>query len=140
MSARYLIVASRFNRQITQRLVDGAIRAFRENGVAAASIKTRWVPGAFEIPVAALNGAKSRRYRAVVALGCLLQGETPQFEYIAQAVYQGLSLASVLTGVPVTTGVITARNWKQALARAQGTKLHRGREAALAALEMTRKE
>jgi 6,7-dimethyl-8-ribityllumazine synthase len=131
-----MIVASRFNREITDGLVRGALSAFREKGVAAKSVDLRWVPGAFELPVAALQAAKSRRYRAVVALGCLLQGETHQFEYIAQAVYQGLSLASVLTGVPVTSGVITARTWKQAVARSTGTKLHRGKEAALAALAL----
>ena len=138
MRSRYRIVASRFNRPITEALVEGAVSAFRREGIPAKSIEVQWVPGAFEIPVAALRAAKSRRTRAVVALGCLLQGETPQFEYIAQAVYQGLALASVLTGVPVTCGVITARSWKQALARSKGTRLHRGREAALAALEMTR--
>jgi len=80
--------------------------------------------------------AQSGRYRAVVAVGCILEGDTDQFQYLSQAVMQGLITASLMSGVPVTSGVITARNWKQALERSKGKRLHRGREAAQAALEL----
>ncbi len=136
MSSRYGIVVSRFNREITESLLQGAVSAFRSRGIPKTSLEIRWVPGSFELPAAALRMGKSKKYKAVVALGCILAGQTPQFGYISQAVYQGLALASVLAGVPVTSGVITARQWKHAKERSRGVRLNRGREAALAALEM----
>ncbi len=135
-SPRFGIVASRFNSDITRRLVDGALKGFRGRKVPRAKIDVVWVPGAFELSVAALRMAKSGRYQAIVALGCILAGETPQFSYLSQAVTQGLALAGVLSAVPVTCGVITARRHAHALARSRPNGLNRGREAAQAALEM----
>ncbi len=135
---RFGIVASRFNGEITDRLVDGAVGFFREKKVPAARVDVVRVPGAFELPMGALRLARSGRYRAVVALGCILKGETPQHRYLSQATLQGLMLAGVLTGVPVTSGVVTAQSWKLAKARSAG-RLNRGREAAAAAWEMAKR-
>lgn len=112
--------------------------AFGSKGVAGSKIDLVWVPGAFELPAAASRLARSKRYQAVVALGCILAGETPQFQFLAQAVYQGLALAGVLSEVPIASGVIVARRWNHALERARKDRLDRGGEAAQAAWEMSR--
>ncbi len=130
------IVASRFNRQITERLIAGALDFFARQGLARSRVDLVRVPGAFELPVAALRLARTGRYRAVVAVGCILQGETPHHRYLATATLEGLMLAAVLTGVPVTCGVITAQSWRLALQRSQPRGLNRGREAARSAWEM----
>lgn len=130
------IVASRFNRQITERLVEGALRFFRESKLPRSRTDVVWVPGAFELPVAALTLARSGRYGAIVALGCILEGETPHYRYLSQATLQGLVMAAVLTGVPVTSGVITAQGWGLALRRARKRGLNRGHEAARCAWEL----
>ena len=135
--SRFGIVASRFNPEITDRLVQGAVGFFREKRVPASRVEVVRVPGAFELPIAALRLARSGRYRAVVALGCILKGETPQYGYLSEATFQGLMLAGVLSGVPVRSGVVTAQSWKLAKARSSG-RLNRGREAAAAAWEMAR--
>lgn len=135
---RYGILASRFNKPITQLLAQGAVSFFKGKGLPLSRLDVRWVPGAFELPVAALRMAKSGRYRAVVAVGCILAGETPQYTYLAQAVFHGLSLAGVLSGVPVTCGVVVAKKWQQAVDRSRpGSAMNRGREAASAAWEVT---
>ncbi len=135
-SVRFGIVVSRFNQQITRRLLEGALKALRGHRIPKKKIDVVWVPGAFELPVAALRMARSKRYQAVVALGCVLAGETLQFAYLSEAVFQGLMLAGVLSGVPVTCGVVTARQWKHAVARARPSGLNRGGEAAEAAWEL----
>lgn len=135
--ARYGIVASRFNGEIGRRLVDGAREFFHKKGHPVAAEQVRWVPGAFELPVAALQMARSGRYRAIVAVGCILEGETSHYAYLSQAALQGLMLAGLLTGVPVTCGVITASGWKAAEQRSLKRGINRGREAAQAAWEMT---
>ena len=134
--ARFGIVASRFNREITERLVEGARDFFRERGAAVSSKDIVWVPGAFELPVAALRLARSGKVRAVVAVGCILEGETAHYRYLSQAALEGLILAGVVSGRPVTCGVITARSWKAAQQRSQKRGINRGREAAEAAWEM----
>lgn len=133
---RYGIVASRFNREITERLISGAMDFFARRDLPRSRIDLVRVPGAFELPVAALRLARTGRYRAVVAVGCILQGETPHHRYLATATLQGLTLAAVLTGVPITCGVITAQSWRLALQRSQPRGLNRGREAARSAWEM----
>jgi len=130
------VVASRFNGEITQRLVRGALRFFQTQRLAPSQIRVVWVPGALELPVAALHLAKSGRYRAVVALGCILKGETPHYRYLADATLKGLVLAAVLTGVPVTSGVITAQSWALAKERSKLRGLNRGWEAAKASWEL----
>ena len=135
---RFGIVASRFNREIIDQLLKGALNRFKTHRVSSTRIDLCWVPGAFELPAAALRMARTKRYQAIVALGCILAGETPQFAYLSEAAYQGLILAGVLSGVPITCGVITAKQWKQALQRARENGLNRGGEAAEAAWEMSR--
>ena len=135
--SRFGIVVSRFNSEITDQLLKGAVAFFREKKVPAARLRVVRVPGAFELPQAALRLARSGRYSAVVAVGCILKGETPQYGYLSTATLQGLMLAGVLSGVPVTSGVVTAQSWKLAKARATG-RLNRGWEAAEAAWEMAR--
>ena len=133
---QFALVVSRFNSEITDQLLRGAVAALRAHGVSPKRIRVVRVPGAFELPVAALRLARSKRYAAVIAIGCILAGQTPQYAYLSQATYQGLMLAGVLTGVPVTCAVITARQWDHAVKRASAKGLNRGGEAAEAAWEM----
>jgi len=134
---KFGIVASRFNREISERLVEGARDFFLRRGAAVSAQEVVWVPGAFELPVAALRLARSGKVRAVVAVGCILEGETAHYRYLSEAALNGLIMAGVLSGVPVTCGVITARSWKAARDRSQKRGVNRGREAAEAAWEMT---
>ena len=131
--SRFGIVASRFNQEISDRLLQGALESFREKQVPRSRVDVVRVPGAFELAGAAARMARTGRYRAIVALGCILEGETPHYRYLSQATLTGVMMAGILTGIPVTCGVITARNWKLALARSQPRGLNRGREAAEAA-------
>ena len=136
-SSRLVIVAARFNETISQALVAGAQRQLRRAGVPANHLRVIWVPGAFELPVAAARIARSRpRPDALIAVGALIRGETSQYQVIAQAVAGGLTAVSVQTGVPVGFGVIVAETLAQARARAGRGVNNRGAEAAQAALEM----
>lgn len=135
---RYGIVASRFNRRITEGLLQGALFFLKGKKIPSKQVDVRWVPGAFELPFAAYQMAHSRRYRFIVVVGCILEGETPQYRYLAQAVFQGLGVASVMGGVPITCGVVVARALKHALARSRaGSAMNRGREAVSTAWEIT---
>ena len=125
------IVASRFNGEITNRLLEAALEQLDEAGVAREAVTVMPVPGAFELPLAAMALAKTRRYACVVALGCVVRGETPHFDYIASEAASGLQLAALETGVPVAFGVLTVDNAEQAEARVQ-----KGGEAVRTALEM----
>jgi len=130
------IVVARFNELLSSRLLSGAQDAFVRHGVAADDIDVAWVPGAFEIPLVAGNLAASGRYDAVVALGVVIRGGTPHFEYVSAEVSKGVAKVSLDTGVPVLFGVITADTIDQAVERA-GTKAgNKGWEAAEAAIEM----
>lgn len=131
-----VLVASQFNASVTQALVDGARRTLLRHGVPASRIRTVWVPGAFELPLAALTVAKRQKPQAIVALGCVLKGETPQYTAIGQAVAEGLTHVAITTEIPVTFGVIIADSLSQAKARAGGRAGNRGSEAALAALAL----
>ena len=115
---RFAIVRALFNAPVTRALLDGALRAFVEAGVAPADITTIEVPGAFELPVAALWLARSKRYAAIVALGCVIRGETPHFEYVASEAARGLGEVALRTGIPVALGVLTTDTLAQAIARA----------------------
>jgi 6,7-dimethyl-8-ribityllumazine synthase len=130
------IAVSRFNGEITQSLLDGAIAALETAGVATEAIEVMPVPGAFELPLGAMALARSRRYSCVLALGCVIRGETPHFEYVSAEAASGVQLASLETGVPVSFGVLTCDTREQALARAGGTHGNKGAEAARSALEM----
>ncbi len=130
------IVVARFNELLSGRLLSGAQDGFVRHGVAAEDIDVAWVPGAFEIPLVAGKLAASGRYDAVVALGVVIRGGTPHFEYVSAEVSKGVAKISLDTGVPVLFGVITADTIDQAVERA-GTKMgNKGWEAALAAVEM----
>jgi 6,7-dimethyl-8-ribityllumazine synthase len=133
---RIAIVVARFNDFVTERLRTGALAALDRAGVAAVDVTTVRVPGAFEIPIAAQQAARSGRFDAVVCLGCLIRGETPHFEYISSAVAHGITAAAAATGVPMAFGVLTTNSAEEALARAGDGPGNKGYEAATAALEM----
>jgi 6,7-dimethyl-8-ribityllumazine synthase len=130
------VVVSRFNGDITSRLLDGALDALADAGVARTSIDVMPVPGAFELPLGAMALARTRRYACVIALGCVIRGDTPHFEYVAGEAASGLQLAGLETGVPVAFGVLTCDNRRQAEARAGGELGNKGAEAARSGLEM----
>ncbi len=130
------IIAARFNDLIVASLLKGALGAWLERGGAAADLAVVRVPGAFELPVAARKLAGSGRYDALVALGCVIRGDTPHFEYIAGEAAHGLQLASLETGVPIAFGVLTVDSLEQALERAATTAGNKGGEAMESALEM----
>lgn len=130
------IVVGRFNGNITSRLLDGALDALEEAGVPRERIDVMPVPGAFELPLGAMALAKTRRYACVIALGCVIRGDTPHFEYVAGEAASGLQLAGLETGVPVAFGLLTCDNRRQAEERAGGEKGNKGIEAARTALEM----
>ena len=125
------IVAARFNGEITNQLLEAALEELDTTGVRRDAITVMPVPGAFELPLAAMALAKTRRYACVVALGCVVRGETPHFDFIASEAASGLQLAALETGVPVAFGVLTVDVKEQALAR-----INKGAEAVRTALEM----
>jgi 6,7-dimethyl-8-ribityllumazine synthase len=125
------IVASRYNGEITNKLLASALEELAEAGVRREAITVMPVPGAFELPLAAMALAKTRRFACVVALGCVVRGETPHFEFIASEAASGLQLAALETGVPVAFGVLTVDVVEQAQAR-----ISKGAEAVRTALEM----
>ena len=133
---RIAIVVSRFNREVTDGLLGGALRALADAAVRDEDITVLRVPGAFEIPLAARHAALTGRFDAIICLGCVIKGETMHFEYIAGATTQGIADAAADTGVPMSFGVLTALTDEQALARAGHNDDNKGREAALAAVEM----
>ena len=130
------IVVARWNSLVTGRLLEGALAALAQRGVAEDHIDVAWVPGAWEVAIAAQRLARSERYDALIALGAVIRGETPHFEYIATQVSAGLTQVSLATGVPVAFGVLTTNTVEQALDRAGGKHGHKGAEAADAAIEM----
>lgn len=130
------VVISRFNELLSTRLHGGAIDALQRHGVAADDVDVAWVPGAFEIPLVAKKMADSGRYDAVIALGVIIRGGTPHFEFVSAEASKGVAKASLDSGVPVMFGIITADSIEQAVERA-GTKAgNKGWDAALAAIEM----
>jgi 6,7-dimethyl-8-ribityllumazine synthase len=135
---RVAIVVSRFNDFVTELLLKGAQEALRETGIADEDVRLLRVPGAFEIPIAAQRVAESSRVDAVVCLGCLIRGATPHFEYIASACAHGITAAAAATGVPMTFGVLTTNSIEEAYERAVPGDGNKGREAALADVELVR--
>jgi len=128
------VLVSRYNEVVTARLLDGARECLREKGVPEARVDVIWVPGAFELPVAAEVAAATGRYVALVALGCVVRGETPHFEYVAGEAARGLGNVALAHQLPVGFGVLTTETLEQALARAGGAAGNKGYEAADAAL------
>ena len=129
------VVVSRFNEEVTSRLLASCLKTFKDEGWKDAQLRVVHVPGGYELPWAVNELARTGRYAAVVALGCVLKGQTPQNDHISRSLVQSLHRISVDARVPVILGVLTPNTWKQAMARTKGA-LDRGKEAALAALEM----
>jgi 6,7-dimethyl-8-ribityllumazine synthase len=130
---RFAVAAGRFNEFIVKALVEGATRTLEGAG---GSVDVAWCPGAVELPLVCQKLAESGRYDAVVAIGCVIRGGTPHFEYVSGMAANGVLKASMDTGVPISFGVLTVESIEQAIERA-GTKMgNKGHEAALAALEM----
>ena len=127
---RVAVVVSRFHEQITSKLLEGAREALRRGGIADGNVDVTWVPGAFELPVVAEAAAASERYDAIVALGCVIRGETPHFEYVAGEAARGLGNVALAHRIAVGFGVLTTETETQALAR-----IDKGAEAVQAALE-----
>jgi 6,7-dimethyl-8-ribityllumazine synthase len=133
---RVAIVASRFNEAIVERLVEGAVDCLARHGVPDEYVSTTWVPGAFELPMAAKRIASSREVDAVVCLGAVIRGETPHFDFVAGAAAHAIAQGALDTGIPITFGVLTTDTVEQAADRAGGKMGNKGFEAALAAIEM----
>lgn len=133
---RYAIVVARFNSFVVDRLQDGALAALKENGVQESDIVIVKVPGAFELPLAVQTLAAGDEYDAVIALGAVIRGGTPHFEYVAGACVDGLNQVALQTHKPVVFGVLTVDSIEQATDRAGGKMGNKGAEAALTALEM----
>lgn len=136
-SPRIALVVSTYHETITGALRDGAAAALRLAGVGDDGVEVVPVPGAFEIPFAARQAAETRRFDAVVCLGCVIRGQTPHYDYIASAVAHGIMLASQATGVPISFGVLTTNSLGEAVARSGPGPENKGWEAAMAALQLT---
>ncbi len=135
-NANYAIVVSRFNSFITDSLLNGALDALQRHGVNSSKITVMKVPGAFEMPIAAQRLARSQQYDAIIAVGAVIRGGTPHFDYVAGECTKGLAQVSLQYSVPVAFGVLTVDSIEQAIERA-GTKAgNKGAEAALSAIEM----
>ncbi|MFC1939712.1 6,7-dimethyl-8-ribityllumazine synthase [Chloroflexota bacterium] len=133
---KFGVVASRFNEFITKKLLEGAQDALLRHGVSEEDIDIAWVPGSFEIPLAAKKLAQTKRYDAIICLGAVVRGATPHFEYIAAEVTKGIAKVSMETDLPVSYGLITADTLEQAIERA-GTKAgNKGFDAGVDAIEM----
>ena len=133
---KFGIIVSRFNEFLSARLLDGAVDALKQHGAGDNAVDIAWVPGSFEIPVAAQKMAKSKKYDAVICLGAVIRGATPHFDYIANEAAKGISKVSLDTGIPCIFGVITADSLEQAIERAGTKQGNRGRDAAINAIEM----
>ena len=133
---RVSIVASRYGRLVTDRLVAGAVDCLKQHGCAEDSISLFWVPGSFELPLVARRRAASKACDLVLALGCIIRGETTHFDYIAKEVSRGVAQVGWETGVPAIFGVITAETMEQALERSGIKGGGRGWEAAQSGIEM----
>lgn len=130
------IAVARFNAEVTDMLLDGCLRALAEHGVASADVTAVRVPGAWELPLACRTLAGTGDFDAVIALGAVIRGETAHFEFISSECAHGLQQLGLETGIPVAFGVLTPENGDQARRRADPQQSDKGREAALAALEM----
>ena len=135
-AAEFAVIAAHFNEIVVRALVDGACASFTAGGVPTDRVHVTWVPGAFELPLAARTAASSGRFRAVVCLGAVIRGETAHFDYVAGEAARGILDAGVATGVPVVFGVLTTDTMDQAMDRAGGAHGNKGWDAAQAAIRM----
>ncbi len=133
---RFGVVAGRFNRPVTERLLEGVRRVLADRGVADDAVTVAWVPGAFEIPLVAQRLAASGTVDAVICVGAVIRGDTAHFEYVAGPCADGVLRVALDTGIPVVFGVLTTENLEQATERTGGREGHKGEEAALTAIEM----
>ncbi len=132
----FAVVVSRFNSFVTDKLLEGALDALKASGAELQNVEVFRVPGAFEIPLTAKLVAATGKYHGVICLGTIIKGETPHWDYLAQAVSQGLAQATLETGVPFSFGVLTTETSDDALARAGARGDNKGYEAAMAVIEM----
>jgi 6,7-dimethyl-8-ribityllumazine synthase len=133
---KFCIVASRFNDFITSKLVEGAVDMLKRHGTSENDIDIIKVPGAFEIPMVVKHIAEQKKHNAVIALGTIIRGATPHFEYVASEASKGIALATMETGVPVAFGIITSDTIEQAIERAGSKAGNKGADAASTAMEM----
>ena len=133
---RIAVVASRFNQDVTERLLQGALDTLRAHGVGDEDVTVVWVPGSFEVPIVARKLATSGRHQAVVCLGAVVKKETAHFEYVAGEAARGIAAVGRETGVPTIFGILTTYNSQQALARSGGVQGNRGADAASVAIRM----
>lgn len=135
---RFAIVVSRFNSAITDRLLEGAEDALKQSGAADEDVEIVYVPGAFELPLAAKKLASQGDYDALIAIGCVIRGETSHYDYVCSETARGIQLAQMDTGVPIIFCVLTCETQEQALARAGGEHGNKGYDSGVAAIEMAR--
>jgi 6,7-dimethyl-8-ribityllumazine synthase len=133
---RFAVAASRFNEIVVRRLVDGALECLRSKGARESDVDLAWVPGAFELPLAAHALASSGRYDAVICLGAVIRGETPHFDHVAGQAATGIRRVAEDAEIPVIFGVLTTDTFDQAMDRAGGVHGNKGWDAAMAAMEM----
>ena len=133
---KFALVVSRFNELISRKLMEGALDCISRHGGNMDEVDIAWVPGSFEIPMAAKKFVDSKKYDAVICLGAVIRGATPHFEYISAEVTKGIAQVSLDSGIPVTYGVITPDTLEQALERAGTKSGNKGWDAALSAIEM----
>jgi len=134
---RFAIVVSRFNELIGRKLLEGALDCLNRHEAAENAVDVIWVPGAFEIPLAAKKAAETGMYNGVICLGAVIRGETPHFDFVAAEASKGIAQAGLQTGVPIIFGVVTTDTVEQAVNRAGTTAGNRGFDAAMAAIEMS---
>lgn len=133
---KFGIIVSRFNEFLTGKLLDGAIDTLSRHGAEEKDLTVAWVPGSFEIPAVAKKMAGSKKYDAVLCLGCVIRGDTPHFDYIAAEVSKGVAQAGLESGIPVIFGVLTTDSIEQAIERSGTKSGNKGADAAMGAIEM----
>ena len=135
---KFAILVTRFNSFITERLLGGALDALKRAGASDEDVEIVKIPGSWELPVVAAELARAKKHDAVVALGCVIRGETPHFDYVAGEAAKGLGQVALQTGVPVAFGVLTTNTLEQAIDRAGAKSGNKGFDAAMSAIEMAR--
>jgi len=136
LEARVAVIAARWNGEITDGLLSGAIKGLTRHGIAQNNIEIFRVPGAFELPLASQRAARTGRFSAVISLGCVIRGDTPHFDYVCSETTRGIGQVSLNENLPVAFGLLTTDNLEQSLERSGDNSENKGEEAALTALEM----
>jgi len=134
--ARVAIVTARWNAEITDALLDGALRALARHNIKGDAVESYRVPGAFELPLACQQAARTGRFDAIIALGCVIRGDTPHFDYVCAETTRGIGEVSLQESLPVAFGLLTTDNLRQAQERSGNNPENKGEEAALTVLEM----